>query len=368
MHLNNRKKVVLLSAFYEPYMSGAEQMVKKIVECLGNNYEIMLITGRFNTKLLKQEDMPTFKLVRVGIGHRQIDKLLYPLLAAFKTRSVKPQITHAIMESYAGLALVLVKYFYPKTKRILTLQSGDLDHSSKQDRFYIGFFWKKIHCTPHKITAISSFLAKRAENFNISPENILITPNGFDFSEVPKSVEKIPNRVICAGRLSWEKAHKYILEAWTMVLKKFPNAKLIFAGEGPERKNIEELIKKLELTKSVTLTGILPHNQVLAEIKKSEVFICPSLAEGLGVVFIEAQACGVPVIGTNVGGIPDIIQNNQNGLLVEPRNSKEIAGAIIKFLQNKNLASQLSDNALKTVRKYNWINTIKQFDKLYREI
>ncbi|MCX6796384.1 MAG: hypothetical protein NTW06_02700 [Candidatus Falkowbacteria bacterium] len=139
----SKKKLVILSAFYEPFMSGAEQMVKEILERLGDRYETTLITGKYDKSLLNFEKRNTFDLFRVGIGHKQIDKLLYPILAAWEVKKIKPDIAHAIMESYAGGALVLVKYFYPQAKRILTLQSGNLDHPNEHKRFLIRSFWLK---------------------------------------------------------------------------------------------------------------------------------------------------------------------------------------------------------------------------------
>jgi len=363
--MDKKIKLAVLSAFYEPFMSGAEQMAKEIAERLGNSFEITLITARLDCSLPKFEKRPTFNLVRVGIGHKKIDKLLYPFLAGLKVRSIKPEIAHAIMESYAGGALVLIKFLYPRAKRILTLQSGDLDDQSKQKKFYINFFWKIIHKSPDKITAISSFLARRAESLGVKKENIFITPNGLDFSNVPKDIKKVSGRVICVGRLSWEKAHKYTLKAWPKVLREFTDAKLYFVGEGPERGDIEKRIKEAKLENTVTLTGNLPHFQVLEELSKSEVFICPSLAEGLGNVFIEAQACGVPPIGTRVGGIPDIIQHEENGLLIEPKNSDEIAEAIIRLLKDKELNGRLRANGLKSSKKFEWDLIINKIARLY---
>src|SRR3989339_346027 len=105
--MSKNKKLVVLSAFYEPYMSGAEQMVREVLERLGSNYETVLLTGRFDENLPFIEERKNFKIIRLGIGHKKIDKFLYPVLAAFKAQSIKPDIIHAIMESYAGAVLVI---------------------------------------------------------------------------------------------------------------------------------------------------------------------------------------------------------------------------------------------------------------------
>lgn len=343
-------------------------MVKQVAERIGPKYETYLVTGLFDKKLAKEEKREGFTIIRVGIGQSRIDKFLFILLGALKAKSLKPDIAHVIMESYAGGALALLKTIYPKAKRILTLQSGDLDSGKKQSVFYIRYFWKLIHRSPHIVTAISSALAERALRLGVKKENLYITPNGLDFSELPSPLlEKIPSRIICVGRLSWEKAHDLTLKAWPKVKKEFPEAKLFFVGEGPEREKIEKQIKEMNLADSVTLTGNLPHTQVLEELSKSEVFICPSLAEGLGNVFIEAQAAGVTPIGTRVGGIPDVIKHEENGLLIEPKNSEQIASAIIRLLKDKELNKRLRTKGLISSRNFEWKGILEKIERIYEK-
>lgn len=365
--------IVVLTAFYETLNGGAEQMAQEIAERLGSTYEITVITGRFRRSALKREERPAFTLYRVGLGLKYIDKLLYPWLAALKVQRLKPDIAHAVMESYAGVALVFIKRLYPRAKRILTLQSGDLDDARKQKKLGIKLFWRPIHLVPDKITAISGFLARRAERLGVKRENIRIIPNGVDLTKIPEQAEKIPNRVICVARFSWEKGIEYLIEAWPRVLKKVPTARLVFVGSKVKRgeetaSRVNELIKKYKISETIEFKGALPNTQTLVEIKKSSVFICPSLAEGLGIVFIEAQACGVPPIGTRVGGIPDVIQDQENGLLIEPKDPEAIAKAIIRLLTDRELANRLSQRALITVQKYDWANIIEQINKAYQEL
>lgn len=366
--MDTKKKIVLFSAFYEPFMSGAEQQPREIVKRLGKKYAIFLIAARVDKNLARLEMRDNFTLVRVGVGHPVIDKILYPLAAAFKARRLKPAVAHANLESYAGLALLCLKILYPKAKRILTLQSGNIDDPRQKKNFIIKFFWHAINFSPHVITAISRFLAKRSIDMGVPKEKIIIIPNGADFSEIPENIKRSRNQVFFAGRLSWEKGADYMINAWPKVLRKFPEAKLVQVGDGPMREELLKLIKKLGIGNSVELKPTRPHSEYIKEFKKAEIMVCPSLAEGLGIAFIEAQACGTPVIGTNVGGIPDVIQDGENGLLIEPKNSDAIAAAIIKLLNDKELANRLCSRALETVKKFDWENIVKQFDGIYQNI
>jgi glycosyltransferase involved in cell wall biosynthesis len=365
---NTKRKIVILSLVYEPFWSGAEKMVKEIAEFLNKKYDIYIITMRLDNSYSQNEQKNGYTIVRVGNGVSLLNKLLFPVFSLIKIRQFKPDIVHGIMESYAGGALVLCKYFFPKAKRILTLQSGDLDDAKKQSKFLIKIFFKIIHFAPHKITAISNFLAKRAINLGVKKENVFVIPNGVDLSRFSKSEEKIKDRVVYVGRLSWEKGLNYLIEAWVSVIKAVPSAKLVIIGEGKEREAIKKMIKELKITDSVILTGNLAYEKVPSEIKRSEIFVCPSLAEGLGIVFIEAQACGVPPIGTRVGGIPDVIQDGENGLLIEPKNSDQIRDAILKLLNDKELAKRLGERGLETCKRFEWKKILEEIDEIYQDI
>ncbi len=362
-----KKKIVLLSAFYEPFMSGAEQMVKEIAEKLGSRYDIVLITARLDANLETIEERPTFTLVRVGFGNF-LDKYLYAFLASWKLRQYKPDIVHAIMESYAGGALFFSKYTYGQAKRVLTLQS-DLNHYSAWKVFLMNLFWKITHSAADHITSISNFLIKRTKSFGISEEKIELIPNGVDFSKIKDStVIRQKNKVLAVGRLNSQKGLEYLLQAWPDILKSVPDAQLVIVGEGDMRGELESMIDNLKIQDSVVLKGNKSHKEVLLEMQEASVFVLPSLAEGQGIVFIEAQMCGLPVIGTNVGGIVDIIQNNKNGLLIKPRSAEVITKAVISILTDDELANNLRQNALKTVRQYDWKLIIDKIEHMYEAL
>jgi glycosyltransferase involved in cell wall biosynthesis len=151
-------------------------------------------------------------------------------------------------------------------------------------------------------------------------------------------------------------------------LAEFSDAKLVFVGEGDKRVEMEKQIQELNLIDSVELKGRLSHSETLKEIAKSEIFICPSLAEGLGNVFIEAQACGTPAIGTRVGGIPDVIQDGFSGLLIEPKNSEAITEALFKLLKNTELRQELARNGAESARQFDWQKIIEKINEIYYNI
>lgn len=362
---DHRKTIILFSCFYEPFISGAERFVKEVVERLSDRYRFVIITAKLDKNLEKFVEKEGYQIHRVGFGKRS-DKWLYPILAPLHALSHKPDLVHAVMESYAGVALWIFSFLSNKP-RILTLQSGDLDDETKQEKIP-NWLWRKIHKNPNHITAISNFLKNRAVKLGANENEISVIPNGVDlnkFSVQEETAQKAPYRIICVGRLSWEKGHEYLIRALPKIREEFPSAHLVLVGDGPLKDDLRGLVFSLNLQNHVEFKGLLPHKFVVEEMKKSSVFICPSLAEGLGIVFIEAQACGMPVIGTNVGGIPDVIQSGNNGLLIPPRNTGAIVDAIKKIFKDQHLTNYLVLNARQNSLKFEWRNISEQVSDVY---
>jgi 2-deoxystreptamine N-acetyl-D-glucosaminyltransferase/2-deoxystreptamine glucosyltransferase len=106
----------------------------------------------------------------------------------------------------------------------------------------------------------------------------------------------------------------------------------------------------------------------MAEVAKSGVFVLPSLGEGLGIVLLEAQALGVPVIGTDVGGIPDVIEHGRTGLLVPPSDDKALAAAIVRVLTEPGLGERMADEAASRLAKFDWDRIAERYGTLYEEL
>ena len=363
----DRKTIAMFSAFYAPWESGAERFAREVVENLKDRYHFVLFTARNSKKVPKTESGKGYVIRRLGFGSR-FDKWIFPLLAPFAAIRLKPALAHAVMESYAGIALAIFKLFSWKTPAILTLQSGDLDDSKKQKKIpYL--LWKIIHLAPTHLTAISRYLAERAEMLGVSKERISVIHNGVSFEELQpllrKEKQTVPRRIVCVGRLSWEKGQEYIISALPLIKKEFPEAHLVVVGGGAEEEKLRKLVTTLDLAPSVYFRGLLPHFRAMDEAVSAEVFVGPSLAEGLGIVFLEAQALGIPVVGTYVGGIPDVIENEVTGLLVPPKDSVAIAEAVKRIFRDKELKASLITTARKQVNEFSWDKITEQIASLY---
>ena len=145
------------------------------------------------------------------------------------------------------------------------------------------------------------------------------------------------------ARLSEEKGHVYLIKAMQEVIAGIPQAQLLIVGEGRMREKLVNLTKEAGLEKSVFfLPSVMDTQEVLSNM---DLFVLPSLKEGLGLALMEAMACGLAVIGSDVGGIKSLIQDRYNGLLVRPADIRELSYAILELLQNPDKAKSLGNNA-----------------------
>jgi len=122
----------------------------------------------------------------------------------------------------------------------------------------------------------------------------------------------------------------------------------------------------LKISERVKFTGFVHKSEKVLYYKSADVLVLPSLYEVFGIVNLEAMACNVPIVASKIGGIPDVVKDGENGLLVPPRDSEALADAIIYLLKNKDIRERMGENGRKLVEeKYTWKKVAEETDKLY---
>jgi glycosyltransferase involved in cell wall biosynthesis len=162
------------------------------------------------------------------------------------------------------------------------------------------------------------------------------------------------------------KGHADLIRAAAEVSQKFHDAKFLLIGDGAERIRLEAMTAELGLSKTVLFLGL--RTDVPNILACCDLFVLPSWAEGLPNSVLEAMAAGLPVVATRVGGIPEIIDDGENGLLVAPRDSHALAVAILQLLGNEGLAKQLARSAQeRAYAQFNFERLLSELDSLYLE-
>jgi glycosyltransferase involved in cell wall biosynthesis len=159
-----------------------------------------------------------------------------------------------------------------------------------------------------------------------------------------------------------------------MILQHAPDTLLLIIGSGPEKEHLLQRTRQLSLEEKVTFLGVVSDEELKAYYQAADVFVLPSVnkdgrTEGLGVVLLEAMASGCPVIGSNVGGIPDIITDGENGFLVPEQEPRVLTEKIIALLYDSILADRFRDAGYRTVKvRFSWGGISRQFSEVYKQV
>jgi len=177
-----------------------------------------------------------------------------------------------------------------------------------------------------------------------------------DIRHDKKLVEREGKRieVIHIGRLSRERGVGFLIQAVEKLIKRHGRKVILTViGSGPDEEKLKLLARSLDIEEEVKFTGHIPYGRRLTSfLDRSDVFVLPSLTEGVPKTLIEAMANGVPVVATAVGGIPEIMRHGVEGLLVPPKDPEAIAGSIVQVMSDRALREKLISNALERVREF----------------
>ena len=226
-------------------------------------------------------------------------------------------------------------------------------------------------------TAVSHILAREFElRTGITPE---VIPMGVDPSLFLPGADRAQTMIdktsgpnlLFVGRIAEKKGLTFLIQAIREVRTDYPNMKLTIVGDGGIRPDLEALTKKLDLDPIIEFKGSVENETLPGHLRRADIFVIPSIVdalgdqEGLPVVLLEAAACGVPIIATNVGGITDFVTDNETGLLVEPKSVDQLANAIRRLSADDLLRARISQAGRALVEeRFSWDSIFNRFDAL----
>jgi phosphatidylinositol alpha-1,6-mannosyltransferase len=239
------------------------------------------------------------------------------------------------------------------------------------DRLLRQFVLRKAHT----VFVISEYTKQKVAEWGGNDDRIVKIPFGVDlkrFADVTKldrgdQLGLAGRRsILTVGRLVERKGHDTVIKALPQALARFPDLVYVIVGDGPMRDSLNAFVNEGDLGEHVFFVGEVSDDIVVQYYQSCDVFIMVSRAheergdvEGFGLVYLEANACGKPVIGGRSGGIPDAVIDGVTGVLVNPTDVKDIAAAIIKLLTDKGYARRLGENGRRRVEtEMNWDNTV----------
>lgn len=260
--------------------------------------------------------------------------------------------------------------------RFIHGEHGTLEHSAK-NRWLQKLLWKRAE----KIVVVAEAIIHRSRremgdfgnNFKVIHNGVDVwrfKPNR-DFREEIRRKMGWEKKIIIGhmGRFFRVKDHPTLVRAFAVVHRQFPEARLVLVGGGGkigqvEREKIEKMIAELDIGGAVQI--LEPTDRPEMFFNGFDLFVLPSLSEGCSNVLLEAMACGLPIVATNVGGNPELIKEGVNGLLVPPSAPEDLAGAMIRLIQNEELKSRFSEAGRRIAcEKFSMENCVREYEELY---
>ncbi len=237
--------------------------------------------------------------------------------------------------------------------------------------------WRWIARYPRMITAVSDQVKAGLVDGGVPPMRIEVVPGGIDLERF----EKLPRRetmreqffvpqdrpvLLCVGRFMRYKGYDVALQAMERVWQHFPEADLWLAGDGPDNTRLVKMVAQCSRPHHVRFFGYWSAVEEL--YAAADVLLAPAREAGLGLSTMEAIACGLPVVATDIPAMRRLIQHERTGLLVPRENPDALAQAALRLLQEPSLALELAQNALRTAEKFHIRHTVEQTAPLYRQM
>jgi glycosyltransferase involved in cell wall biosynthesis len=370
-----KKKIVHIIDVLE--QGGAQKLFFDLLSLLKDDFDFYVLSfegGVFEEKMKRlgiQVEVLGISPYKIGFKYPQnIFRTLKWLRE--KIKKINPDIvqTHLLGADIWGRLAV------PKDISIIqTIHSAEkfrASHSIKGIKTFV--FDRILSKKTNLIIAVSNAAALGVIKEGVDNKKIKVIPCGIDVDAfAPSSLWRKnkrqelnikDNEVVlgAVGRLDWVKGFDILIKAFSKLLIKNSYLKLIIAGEGKVRRNLEKMIKKENLDKNVLLLG--ERKDVSKLLNAFDIFIMSSRWEGFPLSLIEAAANQKPIIATNVGGIPEFIKDGFNGILVEPENYKNLSEKIDLVLKNPKIRKKIAMNAFESARKFD----IKRISKIYKKI
>ena len=359
---------------------GAEQLMP-------TNLYHLKDTG-FNLRVcvlqVRQGNPIASELERIGIP---VDLVLVPNLRhplnLFRIirylRSHHPQLIHTQLEFSDILGTIAAKIL--SIPSVSTLHTLDTFTDKKSASWRLRLRWFVLRNLADRIIAVSEKTRiHHLQSGEFNSEKVVTLYNGVDiacFKNTDEAQQATTRQalnlpinssiIITVAVLREPKGIQYMINALPTILEQIPNAHYLIVGDGPYGASLQDRVKALAIEDHVTFAG---HRTDVPDLLAcSDIFVLPTLGDALPTVLIEALAAEKPIVASNVGGVPEIIENNVNGLLVSPADSSSLANACLKLLRNNELAQQIVLAGRKTVQQRFQINVqIEQLSKIYEKV
>lgn len=384
-------KICMISPSYFPIIGGTEVAIHEIsTRLIERGFEVTILTPLYPdySKARRFESAHGVKICRF-----KISKIAYRFNTLTRYADIQMRCFKRLLELFRWNNFDLIHQFHlfalggavvlAKKKLgiplITTLIGWDTYNPLKTVPRALYPYNGWVMNSSEKVIATSNHLTRYANQQGYTEEPTVIplgvSPErfhpGVDSLKVRKQLELDDEDilVLSVSRLVPTKGIGYLIKSVPRVKFRKSNIKFVIVGEGPEMKKLKKLMKELEITNTVYFAGHVSHKYLPLYYSACDIFVFPSLSEAFGIVAIEAMASGKPIIATNTGALPTLIEDRKNGFLVPLRDPRALADAILRLANQKRLRQQMGKEGREKAKKeYDWDVIVERYIKEYNNI
>ncbi len=376
-------KILIINYEFPPLGGGAGNASYHLAKSLARlGYDVAVLTSGFRG-LSPKERLDGFIVQRVPVMRRHQDHCSLPEMLTFilsgcahaprVVREFKPDVAFAFMTIPSGPVALWLK----KVKRLpylVLLRGGDVP----------GFLPEQL-ATYHKLTrplihriwreslkpVANSEGLKRLAQQSAPQMDIATIPNGIDTEKYHPSLNGAARprvRLIFVGRLSVQKDLPTLIAAMSQVVQQTPDVELHIVGDGPERERLEQQVNQHHLTSHVTFRGWVGKEDIVECYQHADVFVLPSRYEGMPNVVLEAMACGLPIVATNIAGSNELVEEGVNGFLIPVSDSDALSARLTALVRNETLRQRMGAASLRSARARDWTSVAQQYLELAQNL
>lgn len=382
-------KILFFNYEYPPLGGGAGNATAYILKEYSkiSDFEVDLVTSSIDNKYHFEKLGENVSIHRLPIGKNkknlhfqsQKDLLIYFLKAYFFSKKLakkkKYDLSHSFFTIPCGFISLILKCQL-KIPYIISLRGSDVPGYSERFLFLYKIITPLIRVIwrgSFKVIANSKGLRDLALKTD-PKEEIRIINNGIDIENFRKSESKknIENkdlfRILCVTRITPRKGVRYLIEAFKNLSGNNDGISLKIIGDGDEKKELQELVKNLGIQNKVEFTGLVSHEKLPPYFSEADVFVLPSLNEGMSNSMLEALASGLPLVATDTGGTKELLEEGKNGLIVKMKDSRDIAEKINILFEDNNLRMKMGEESRKKAELMSWEKVAREYFDLYCQI
>lgn len=380
--------ICFVSDLFDSSYGGVPVVVRRFIEAFterGHKVTIVTSKGKSREAVEKRENLTVYRFPSLTLPKSEGEYALsfpsfHRIRRIYEREGI--DVLHCHIPSLLSLACVLEA----RKKGVPSIATNHLlSETFSRNLFFDStkfnnFFYKIVNSFYNLVDLVlcpSIYGLKTLRKYGLKPRALVLS-NGIELSKFNPNLDheqfdrefglnEENKKVLYVGRLMEEKGLDVLLRAYSIVEAKMPDTNLIIVGKGHLRASLEDQASKLGL-ENVIFTGFVSDSLLKQAYASSDLFVLPSYAEIQPLVLLEALAMGLPAIGTNVGGVPEMIIEGQNGYVLEPGDHEGLAERTIRILNDDKLREEFSRNSLRMARSHDIDKSADKLERLYSKL